>query len=225
MQENSPTISCRHKAEPASEPTVYIHGSEVKGDSRAFWTFFHLIDFYLHILLNGEVKWKCGAALKSFEGHGKDIVFVIELTTNLSSLIAGDYKIPSAWGNIVRMLDVFPTKLVETVEIPAEIGEESTRLFFRDLEDKYKEGIENGRIFMISRNALNYWRRFTTPFPDPTSTFWNVWHRDVSRQMLGEAVGFKLCTFHSMTVKAIGEFGCSERQILSKFRSVVGVEK
>ena len=210
-----------HKTFPNRDGNIFfIYGHSAEATARSVWTARHIFDFLVHWRLNGlHERWRCGEALRGLTKDGNDALLVLRLRKSLCSVIAGDFDVKYNRRRLLLTLAAFPLQLVSIEELEAGLDKNGIKHAYEKVESQHKEDIERGECFLISVAALLFWCRCTTRFPDPKSTFWNIWSKNVSRQVLGEAVCFKLCTLHSLTNKLVHEKGSTKLEAMQSFIS------
>ena len=208
--------------DPNSQGRVLIFGINAAEDYMAIYTFAHLFAAKCNVRFHNGIPSSFVQAMNRISApEGRDIVYVWRLTSYLSKIIAGDYFNDMQLGSVGSVFDImeeFPLEVIEKVSFDIEEGaEDAGRTQMKELESEHEKGIEQGEVYLVSVNVLRFWMENTKAVDKPLSTYWKFWAKDVSKQMLGEAIGFKLCIMHSMTCKAFEKDGRTDKKSLQGF--------
>ena len=202
---------------------VELLGTDLINDGKKFSTFLHLGLFVTYKMYYSTTPSGFLQGLSEiFPASDEDDIIIMELNMYLSRVIAGDFPIKRTEDDsIFDIMGQFPLKAIDKVHFNTlEGSEEAGKQKIKELLEEHNEGIESGKIFFISLNALRYWMEHIQVEADPMDTYWKYWDPDSSKQMLGEAIGFKLCLLHSMTCKAYTNYGTTEKEVLDTFKVV-----
>ena len=219
---NSPVHTDVSYEEPTKVGQLFIVGINASEDGLAISSFVHFFTVLCNIKFHGGIPRSFAEALKRVSAPAdRDFVYVWQLRSSLVKIIAGDYFGDLQLENKKSIFDImrlFPAKVKDRVSVDIEEGgEDIARARIEALKIEHEKGIEESEVYLVSVNVLRFWLDHTTMYRKPLSTLWQFWGRGRSKQMLGEAIAFKLCIMHSMTCKAFAEHGRTDRKSLQSY--------
>lgn len=205
---------------PQGQSRVMLFGVDLAQSRMAISTFAHLLVLIANLTYLESIPVSFSKGVSNISPPiGEDYVFVCKLGVYLSKIIAGDFKIhlENDQKSIFDIIKQFPLQIVDRYRFGDETKTES---LFNQIKSGYQQAIDTGEVYLVSLNVLKYWLLHVTAYTDPLDTYWKFWIKKYSKQMLGEAIGFKLCLLHGMTYSALRDYGNTSFDTLEAFKTI-----